>query len=198
MCLHYHEGRRVAGHSIGLSPLEISTEFMLPNVTIASMVGSIVLTAAEVTLSVFQTWKMPLALNGGCHAGPRSSALIGGFTTTHRELECALAALKGTEDCLLFPSGYAANTATLATLANGPDCAIFSDALNHASIIDGCRLAARSGAHLKVYRHCDLQHLERHLQGSQHRRKLVVTDSLFSMDGETLSLTLSLDDEFEL
>lgn len=120
--------------------------------------------------------------------GPRSSALVGGFTTLHRQLEVELAQLKGTEDCLLFPSGFAANTAVLASLGSSPDCAIFSDALNHASIIDGCRLAVRSGAQLVVYRHCDLSHLEQQLQAASHRRKLVVTDSLFSMDGDFADL----------
>ena len=88
-----------------------------------------------------------------CLSGPRSSALVGGFTTTHRKLENVLAKLKGTQDCLLFPSGFAANTSVLCALATGPDCAIFSDALNHASIIDGCRLALRTGVQLHVYRY---------------------------------------------
>ena len=68
-------------------------------------------------------------------------------------------------------------------LCDGPDCHIFSDALNHASIIDGCKLAARRGARVSTYRHCDVRHLEALLDASQAPRKMVVTDSLFSMDG---------------
>lgn len=84
--------------------------------------------------------------------GPRSSALVGGYTQMHQDLEGSLAGLKGTEDCLLFSSGFAANLAVVSALSQGPDAVIFSDELNHASIIDGCRLAARSKASLKVYR----------------------------------------------
>lgn len=71
--------------------------------------------------------------------GPRSSALVGGYTADHRDLEMDLAQLKGTEDCLLFPNGYAANLATMATLGGSSDTFVFSDELNHASIIDGVR-----------------------------------------------------------
>ena len=70
----------------------------------------------------------------------------------HQDLETALAALKGTEDCLLFSSGFAANLAVVSALCQGPDVVIFSDELNHASIIDGCRLAIRSKGALQVYR----------------------------------------------
>lgn len=77
----------------------------------------------------------------------------------------------------------------MAVLGAGPDCEIFSDELNHASIIDGVRLARLSGAAVKVYRHNDMQHLEQLLQHSSTRkRKTVVTDSLFSMDGTCHSL----------
>lgn len=119
----------------------------------------------------------------GC--GPRSSALLGGYTHYHRELETSLAALKHAEEALLFPTGYAANMAVLGTLADGPDCAIFSDELNHASIIDGARLAARgAGSALYVYRHNDSNHLATLLAASKAPRKLIVSDSLFSMDGD--------------
>ena len=76
--------------------------------------------------------------------GPRSSALVGGYTHAHRELEGALAELKGAEEALLFPTGYAANLAALSALGGDPDVTIFSDELNHASIIDGARCAARA------------------------------------------------------
>jgi 7-keto-8-aminopelargonate synthetase-like enzyme len=95
-----------------------------------------------------------------CASGPRSSALVGGYTHAHRELEAALAELKGTQECLLFPTGYAANTAAMAALCSSKDVDIFSDELNHASIVDGARLAAKGGASLHVYRHSDLAHLE--------------------------------------
>ena len=75
--------------------------------------------------------------------GPRASPLVAGHTARHTELECALARLKGAEAGLLFPTGFAANVAVMSTLAQGGDVALFSDELNHASIIDGIRLAAR-------------------------------------------------------
>ncbi|MEW5298964.1 MAG: hypothetical protein WDW38_004877 [Sanguina aurantia] len=140
--------------------------------------------------------------------GPRSSALVGGYTSYHRELEQGLAGLKGTEECLLFPTGFAANMGTLAALAGSEDVAIYSDELNHASIIDGARLATRNtppsvssssgsssgnsssgGNRLHIYRHNDLAHLEQLLRAAPPRqRRLVVTDSLFSMDGDFADL----------
>ncbi|GAX79251.1 hypothetical protein CEUSTIGMA_g6691.t1 [Chlamydomonas eustigma] len=94
--------------------------------------------------------------------GPRSSAIVGGTTGMHRELEEALANLKGTQDCLLFPTGFAANMAVIMSLCDGGNVDIFSDELNHASIVDGARLAVRSGGtnRLHVYRHNDMAHLE--------------------------------------
>ena len=86
------------------------------------------------------------------YAGPRSSALVGGYTEMHQQLEASLAALKGTEDCLLFSSGFAANLAVVSALCQGSDAVVFSDELNHASIIDGCRLAVRAKGALQVYR----------------------------------------------
>ena len=76
-------------------------------------------------------------------AGPRSSAVVGGYTFLHEELERRLADLKGTEDCLLFPTGFAANVAAVSALCSDAAVSIFSDELNHASIIDGARLASR-------------------------------------------------------
>ena len=87
-------------------------------------------------------------------SGPRGSALVCGYTVAHRELERDLASLKGTEEALLFPTGFAANLAVLGALITSPSCAIFSDSLNHASIVDGARLAAKStGASLHVSSH---------------------------------------------
>jgi 8-amino-7-oxononanoate synthase len=123
--------------------------------------------------------------------GPRASPLVAGHTHIHAKLETALARLKGTEDCLLFPTGFAANMAVMSALAAG-DVAVFSDELNHASIIDGIRLASRSAGKSRgeqhVYRHNDVRHLREQLRKSRCGRKLVVTDSLFSMDGDLAPL----------
>jgi len=120
--------------------------------------------------------------------GSRGSPLVCGHSTLHERLERELAALKGAEAAALFPSGYAANTGVLPALAGRPDAAVFSDALNHASVVDGCRLAARSGAEVQVFRHLDLFDLERRLEGCDRPLKLVVTDSVFSMDGDLADL----------
>ena len=124
-----------------------------------------------------------------CGNGPRSSALVGGYTCYHHDLETALAELKGTQESLLFPTGFAANLAVVSSLASGGDVDIFSDELNHASIVDGARLGRRGGSNLHIYRHNDLDHLESLLTAtSSNRRKLVITDSLFSMDGDFADL----------
>jgi len=120
--------------------------------------------------------------------GSRGSPLVCGHSTLHERLERELAALKGAEAAALFPSGYAANAGVLAALAGRPDAAVFSDALNHASVVDGCRLAARSGAEVHVFRHLDLFDLERRLEGCDRPLKLVITDSVFSMDGDLADL----------
>ncbi|KAG8469467.1 hypothetical protein KFE25_005922 [Diacronema lutheri] len=123
------------------------------------------------------------AAESGC--GPRASPLVSGYTHAHRRLESDLAALKGTEEALVLPTGYAANLAVLGALADSPSAAIFSDALNHASIVDGARLAARgAGAALHVYKHNDMADLGAQLAASTAARKLIVSDSLFSMDGD--------------
>jgi glycine C-acetyltransferase len=116
--------------------------------------------------------------------GAGASRLISGSMHLHHELEEQLAVLKGTEAALLFNSGYQANVGTIAALV-GPDDAVFSDALNHASIIDGCRL---SRAQVCVYPHRDVTVLETLLARTPARRRLVVTDSVFSMDGDTAPL----------
>ena len=119
----------------------------------------------------------------GCGSG--ASRLISGNMTLHEELECKLAEFKGTDAALVFNSGFQANTGILSTLA-GEDDVIFSDALNHASIIDGCRL---SRAKAVVYAHCDLGELEAALKSAVgYRRKLIVTESIFSMDGDEAPL----------
>jgi 8-amino-7-oxononanoate synthase len=115
----------------------------------------------------------------GCGAG--ASRLISGNMALHEELEAKLAEFKGTEAALIFNSGFQANTGILSTLVGEGDV-IFSDELNHASIIDGCRL---SRAKTEVYRHCDLGQLEQQLKRAPGgARKLIVTETIFSMDGD--------------
>lgn len=115
--------------------------------------------------------------------GSGASRLLSGSTPLHGQLEQQLARLKGSEDCLLFGSGYLANVGTIAALLQ-PGDTVLSDRLNHASIIDGCRL---SGARIAVFPHGDLSAAEREL--SQARGKvLIVTDSVFSMDGDAAPL----------
>lgn len=115
-------------------------------------------------------------------AGAGASRLVVGDTPAHRSLERSLAAKKQTERALVFSSGYAANVGTLTAL--DPDV-IFSDELNHASIIDGARL---SGADVEVYDHCAASSLDAAMDerasGGSEESWLVVTDSIFSMDGD--------------
>jgi 8-amino-7-oxononanoate synthase/dethiobiotin synthase len=117
-------------------------------------------------------------------AGAGASRLVSGTTDLHLELERELARFKGCEDAVLFSSGYLANVGTIAALA-GEDDAVFSDELNHASIIDGCRM---SGARREIYRHADAEHLDELLGKTPARRRLVVTDTIFSMDGDAAPL----------
>jgi 8-amino-7-oxononanoate synthase len=122
------------------------------------------------------------ASKGSCAEGfgAGASPLVSGHSQAHESLERAIATLLDVEAALVFPSGFAANTATIAALV-GPDDLVASDDRNHASIIDGCRL---SRARVAVYPHRDLAALESLLAAAPHaRRKLIVTDTLFSMDG---------------
>jgi 8-amino-7-oxononanoate synthase len=110
--------------------------------------------------------------------GAGASRLVVGSRPVHDELESALADWKATESALLFPTGYAANVGVLTTFGV-PGVRVLSDELNHASIVDGCRLAR---AEVAVYRHNDLDHVESLLRAGG--RSIVVTDSVFSMDGD--------------
>jgi glycine C-acetyltransferase/8-amino-7-oxononanoate synthase len=126
--------------------------------------------------------------------GTGASRLISGTMTVHRRLEERLAAFAGRQACLLFGSGYLANLGVIGALAGRGDT-VFSDELNHASIVDGCRL---SRAEVVVYRHADVEHLlwsmRRHGgRGSAQGGRLIVTDSVFSMDGDVAPLTEIVD-----
>ncbi len=132
--------------------------------------------------------------------GSRASALVTGRTHWHEQLEQALARFEGHESAILFPTGYAANVGTIAALVEDSDI-VFCDRLNHASLIDGCRL---SGAKLRVFRHgtsesshqtpgdneeTGLLTLERELaKAVGFRRRMIVTDGVFSMDGDVAPL----------
>ncbi|AFE08208.1 8-amino-7-oxononanoate synthase [Corallococcus coralloides DSM 2259] len=116
--------------------------------------------------------------------GTGASRLVVGDMVPHQRLEARLARFERAEAVRLFNSGYAANTGILPALV-GPGDAVFSDALNHASLVDGCRL---SRARVVVYPHADVAALSRALAETPARRKLVVTDSVFSMDGDVAPL----------
>ncbi|MDY7226637.1 8-amino-7-oxononanoate synthase [Hyalangium rubrum] len=112
--------------------------------------------------------------------GTGASRVVTGDTPAHQSLEARLAAFERAEAVLLFNTGFAANTGIIPALVGSGD-AVFSDALNHASIIDGCRL---SRARTVVYPHADPEALAQVLAETPARRKLVVTDTVFSMDGD--------------
>ena len=113
--------------------------------------------------------------------GSGASPLINGRGTLHRRLEHELAAFEGTESTLLFPTGYAANVGAICSLVGAGDV-VFSDSLNHASIVDGCRL---SGAKIVVYPHSNVSKLNELINSATgFKRRLIVSDGLFSMDGD--------------
>ena len=118
--------------------------------------------------------------------GPGAVRSIAGTMQLHLELEKRLARFKGVESAITFQSGFTANLATIPALV-GKEDVVFSDRLNHASIIDGCRL---SGAKILPYEHCDPRSLETVIQEnlSHFRRALIVTDGVFSMDGDVAPL----------
>ena len=118
-------------------------------------------------------------------AGTGASRLVSGSMPPHQELESALAQFKGTETALTFSSGYLANIGTIPALVEQGGL-ILADRLCHASLIDGCRLSA---ADFRIYRHNDTSHLKSLLvKRRQARRTLIVTDGLFSMDGDLAPL----------
>ncbi len=132
---------------------------------------------------VINVAKMALEKYG---TGSGGSRLVSGSSDLHRELEEKIAKFKNTEAAILFSSGYLANVGTISSLVGVGDF-IYSDELNHASIIDGCRM---SKANLRVYSHLDLVELNSLLAKDSGNRgkKLVVTDTVFSMDGDLVDL----------
>ena len=118
--------------------------------------------------------------------GPAAVRTIAGTMELHLTLEKKLAAFKGVESAITFQSGYCANLAVFPALVSKEDV-IFSDELNHASIIDGCRL---SGAKIIRYKHCDINDLQRviHEAKGTYRRAVIITDGVFSMDGDIAPL----------
>jgi len=124
-------------------------------------------------------------------SGAGGARLLRGGSPVHDQLEAALAAWKGQEAALLFNTGFQCNATVIPALTGAGD-GVFSDALNHASIVDGCRLARAGGAHLGVYPHRDAAALDARLQawraGGAPGLALVVTDAVFSMDGDAADL----------
>lgn len=117
--------------------------------------------------------------------GATASRLMAGTDYDYSALEDAVAFFKGTEAAAIFGSGYLANVGTIPALVGRHD-AVFSDRMNHASIVDGIRL---SGARMYRYRHCGMQDLEQQLRGAEVAgRKLIITESLFGMDGDLAPL----------
>ncbi|MCG7534850.1 8-amino-7-oxononanoate synthase [Pseudoalteromonas sp. OOF1S-7] len=130
----------------------------------------------------------PLNLTG--QPGSRSSALVTGFQSVHAAFESQLCEAFGYESALLFASGFAANTSVLQALFNDPavgrESELFQDKLNHASLLDG---ALHSQARLTRFNHNDVGHLRARLEKSKAKHKLIVTEGVFSMDGDCAPLT---------
>ncbi len=122
-------------------------------------------------------------------AGSGASHLVSGHLTPHDQLESEIAAFTGFERALTFSTGYLANLAVTPTLAGRGD-AVFADKLNHASLIDAMQLAKANGAEVQRYPHNDVAALERQLAASNAARKVIVTDAVFSMDGDLAPLPL--------
>jgi 8-amino-7-oxononanoate synthase len=116
--------------------------------------------------------------------GSGASRLLGGGSILHKDLEDKIAHFKETEAALVFNSGYSANTGIIPAIAD-EDSGIFSDEFNHASIVDGCRL---SKAKTRIFRHKDLDHLEELLSRESLRKKIIVSDTVFSMEGDIASV----------
>jgi len=116
--------------------------------------------------------------------GAGASRHVVGSRPVHHDLEAALAGWRGVDAAAVFPTGYAANLGVL-SVVGAPGVRVHSDALNHASIVDGCRLARTNGAEVRVHAHVDLDALAAALAEPGAERQVVVTDTVFSMDGDT-------------
>ncbi|MCZ6469334.1 MAG: aminotransferase class I/II-fold pyridoxal phosphate-dependent enzyme, partial [Candidatus Dadabacteria bacterium] len=158
-----------------------------PEVTICGksyvLLGSNSYLGLSVDPKVVESAKLALEKYG---TGSGGSRLVSGSSDLHRMLEEKIAQFKNTEASILFSSGYLANVGTISALV-GTDDIIYSDELNHASIIDGARL---SRADVKVYKHLDLNNLQALLDSDKNKKckKLIVTDTVFSMDGDLVPL----------
>jgi len=169
---------------------ELPAPFDLQRATIEVAGQRLINFASNDYLGLAADPRLAAAAAEACRAtgvGRGSSPLVCGRSTVHAELERRLAEFEHAEAALLFPSGFAANAGVVPALADRGD-AIFADAKNHASLIDGCRL---SRAETHVYRHNDVEHLAELLaaHAKNARRSLIVTDTLFSMDGDVAPLT---------
>ena len=158
-----------------------------PEVTIDSkkyiLLGSNSYLGLSVDPKVVESAKLALEKYG---AGSGGSRLVSGSSDLHRMLEERIAKFKNTEAAILFSSGYLANIGTISALV-GSDDIIYSDGLNHASIIDGARLSRST---VRIYKHLDMNHLQDLLEADKDKKckKLIVTDTVFSMDGDLVPL----------
>jgi 8-amino-7-oxononanoate synthase len=158
-----------------------------PEVTISGksyvLLGSNSYLGLSVDPKVVESAKLALGKYG---TGSGGSRLVSGSFDLHRMLEERIARFKNTESSILFSSGYLANIGTISALV-GSDDIIYSDELNHASIIDGARLSRST---VKIYKHLDLNHLQELIESDKNTkcRKLIVTDTVFSMDGDLVPL----------
>ncbi|MCH8014874.1 MAG: 8-amino-7-oxononanoate synthase [Candidatus Dadabacteria bacterium] len=158
-----------------------------PEVTISGksyiLLGSNSYLGLSVDPKVVESAKLALEKYG---TGSGGSRLVSGSSDLHRMLEEKIARFKNTEASILFSSGYLANVGTISALVGSTDI-IYSDELNHASIIDGTRL---SRAKVRIYKHLDLNNLQALLDSDKNKtcKKLIVTDTVFSMDGDLVPL----------
>jgi len=158
-----------------------------PEVTISGksyvLLGSNSYLGLSVDPKVVESAKLALGKYG---TGSGGSRLVSGSFDLHRMLEERIARFKNTESSILFSSGYLANIGTISALV-GSDDIIYSDELNHASIIDGARLSRST---VRIYKHLDLNHFQELIESDKNTkcRKLIVTDTVFSMDGDLVPL----------
>lgn len=183
-------GRLDALEAEGLRRALITVAPPAAEVAVAGRAGAVISLASNDYLGLAGHPALAEAAAGASRelgTGAGASRLVTGNMELHEALERRLAALLGEERALLYGSGYLAHVGTIPALMDGPDDVIYSDQLNHASIVDGCRL---SRARVRVFRHRDVDHLEQLLAGDAGAggRRLVVTETVFSMDGDEAPL----------